>query len=65
MAQINLFDAIKTVQDCMEQFTDMQLKKFNDNVTAEIDKRKANNNYNPVQRKGMDNLADGKKPKKE
>ncbi len=62
MSQINLIDAIRHIMNCMEQFTDMQLKKFLDCVTAEIDKRKGLNDYNP----GVKALADDadKKTKK-
>ena len=62
MTQINLLDAIRFVQDCMKQFTDMQLKKFLDCVNEEIDKRKALNNYNPDTKALADDA--GKKPKK-
>ncbi len=61
MSQINLLDAIKMVQDCMEQFTDMQLRKFNIAVTEEINKRKDKNNYNPGQRAVADDAGKKKK----
>ncbi len=59
---MNLLDAIKMVQDCMAQFTDMQLKKFLDSVNSEIEERKALNNYNPNTRALADDAC--KKPKK-
>lgn len=47
MTQVNLFDAIKTVSDSIECFTDNQLIKFSGAVEKEINERKANNKWNP------------------
>ncbi len=47
MTQINLLDAIKTVQDSFMLFTDKQLEKFHQLLLSEIEERKAANNYNP------------------
>ncbi len=63
MSEMNLCDAIKMVQNSMENFTDMQLKKFLQALSEEISKRKSANNYNPAQSIPADNA--GKKPKKE
>lgn len=56
MTQINLLDAIKMVQDSFENFTDNQLRNFFVLTEREINERKADKNYFPSIRRGVDKM---------